>query len=97
LGVLGGGDSVPLVPENWNNSPKLAGAAPPARKMRFQLYCSRIMLRPRRYAATENSIGMVGIFAGVESFSKNLRPLANTSLTMAGSTRRGRKSVLIIH
>ena len=77
----------PLVPEKSNSS----GSVPsPLSKARFQLYFARIMLCPSRNAATENSTGIVGTSVGSAPASKNLRPLAKTSSTTAGSQIRGR-------
>ena len=69
----------------------------PLSKLTFQLYAARTMLCPSRYAATENSIGIVGISVGGDAHLEALRPFVKTSFTTSGSQIRGRKSVLIIH
>ncbi len=55
------------------------------------------MLCPRRYAATENSTGIVGAAPGAGAVSNTRRPRVKTSSTSWGFTIRGRKSVRIIH
>jgi hypothetical protein len=55
------------------------------------------MLWPSRYAATENSIGMVGTLIGSAPTSISLRPFVKTSATIDGSTMRGSTSWRIIH
>ena len=42
-------------------------------------------------------MGIVGRLDGGAPTSNTLRPLVNTSSTIAGATMRGRKSVRIIH
>ena len=55
------------------------------------------MLWPSRYAATENSSGIVGMSVGVAPTSNTLRPFLKTSSTTDFWQMRGRKSVRIIH
>ena len=75
------------MPEKSNSS----GSDPvPLSNSMFQLYFARTMLWPSRNAATENSTGIVGTSVGSAPTSKNLRPLAKTSSTTAGSQIRGR-------
>ena len=59
-------------------------------KWLFQLYSARTMLCPSRKAATENSIGIVGVAVGIASGWISLRPFLNTSSTTAGWQIRGR-------
>jgi alkylation response protein AidB-like acyl-CoA dehydrogenase len=65
--------------------------------MDTELETARTMLWPSRYAAMENSIGIVGIDVGAAPTSKTFRPFLKTSFTTALSQMRGRKSVRIIH
>ena len=48
------------------------------------------MLCPRRKAATENSIGIVGMLVGTAPTSNALRPWLKTFVTIEGAQIRGR-------
>ena len=59
-------------------------------KTLFQLYLARTMLCPSRKAATENSIGIVGMLVGAALTSNTFRLWVNTSVTTAGVQILGR-------